>query len=505
MTEATTETNHPDGKTASTLAFPEKVVDSAAPWRDDIIGRAKYRDALKSAVETNAENENGVAILLDGGYGTGKTYILERWAQDLRNSEVPVRSYNAWQHDGDEDPLISLVECLTEKDSNAGHDLGAVAEDVAWQVAKLCTRVDLQAALDKGSGEDKSDLFKQVSERRQASRELREGLSMWPAQTDRQFAVVIIDELDRCRPAFALRVMERVKHVLRTPGVAFVFGASSVALSQAFLHEHGNGADAEGYFLRMFDHQIVLPAGVMFDEFDENAGKSYAQQLAKTLTLDDSVNAMPTMPTGLRYSGGRWSTIMLPMLGLLGSRGRMTPREMEKLMQSLATTIALAMSEGGQAPVLNPFVILPMLVARLKRLDAYHAMIAEPNQGAAVVDCFAELVAENRSASKPATTEDLVEDVVNLVERSIYHACRSVRNTKVPTPIDAITAIQAGKEPPPQSLKRLASRSRALSQGQADKLLKSAPWLDDPVEAGMMDFAGIRHWADRINMIRLRD
>ena len=104
---------------ALVLMPPERHVEPNKPWGDDLLDRAKYGEALTDAVR--GLRKQGGAVLLDGGYGTGKTYVLERWAQDLRKAGFPVREYNAWRHDSADDPLSSLVDCLA--DGGAEHPL----------------------------------------------------------------------------------------------------------------------------------------------------------------------------------------------------------------------------------------------------------------------------------------------------------------------------------------------------------------------------------------------
>ena len=69
--------------------------------------------------------------------------------------------------------------------------------------------------------------------------------------------VFIIDELDRCRPTFAIELLERVKHIFDVPNLVFVFGINRNELCSALQSVYGN-IDATVYLRRFFDMEFML-------------------------------------------------------------------------------------------------------------------------------------------------------------------------------------------------------------------------------------------------------
>jgi hypothetical protein len=69
-----------------------------------------------------------------------------------------------------------------------------------------------------------------------------------------------VDELDRCRPPFAVALLERVKHLFAVPGVVFVLGVHVTQLGNAVRALYGTGIDAEGYLRRIIDLTFTLPS-----------------------------------------------------------------------------------------------------------------------------------------------------------------------------------------------------------------------------------------------------
>ena len=110
-------TQQPDPADASpalpALKIVEPEVDAGNPWVDDKLDRKEIADRLTSIVRGQ---EAPFVISLDGRWGTGKTFLLKRWAQDLQNQDPPWQAiyYNAWEDDFANDPLLSVTGQLSE-------------------------------------------------------------------------------------------------------------------------------------------------------------------------------------------------------------------------------------------------------------------------------------------------------------------------------------------------------------------------------------------------------
>lgn len=70
---------------------------------------------------------------------------------------------------------------------------------------------------------------------------------------------VFIDEVDRCRPSFAIDLLEGVKHLFGVPGVCFVVSTNISQLSESMKAIYGPGFDGHGYLKRFFDVEYSLP------------------------------------------------------------------------------------------------------------------------------------------------------------------------------------------------------------------------------------------------------
>ena len=249
------------------LKVVEPQVDPDDPWSDDALKRREIADRLTSIVR---RQEVPFVISLDGRWGTGKTFLLKRWAQDLRNEDPKWQAiyYNAWEDDFAGDPLLSITGQLSE------HFEKTTLADRARQLGSLIRpllRFGPSAAavatigvplpnLPEGQ-QPPSDSLASYLEKRAAKDKLRESLGELAAEvrkeTDQPLAF-IIDELDRCRPTFAIELLERVKHIFDVSNMVFVFGINRSELVKALESIYGQ-IDAGTYLRRLFDMEFVLP------------------------------------------------------------------------------------------------------------------------------------------------------------------------------------------------------------------------------------------------------
>ena len=246
------------------LKIEEQVHDPKNPWDDDVLDRKKIADRLTSIVRGQ---EVPFVISVDGRWGTGKTFLLKRWRQDLENQGWQAIYYNAWEDDFAGDPLISVTGQLSEhlkkgslwaKARKLGRLVAPFVQPVASTASIATTGVPVPN-IRRSKQAPPNDLADYL-EKRAAKDELKKHLAELAAEvradTD-QPLVFIIDELDRCRPTFAIELLERVKHIFDVHNIVFVFGINRDELTKALVSVYGE-IDSGTYLRRFFDMEFVL-------------------------------------------------------------------------------------------------------------------------------------------------------------------------------------------------------------------------------------------------------
>lgn len=230
------------------------VQQGADIWAEDRLNRVEMAEKLTRYVCSRKEP---LVISLSGTWGIGKTFFLERWRKELQKQGIRSIYFNAWEDDFCDDPLVAIIGQLSkfasgvEKLRKYQKVLGGFAQDFLKNVVSATVGVSLpnaDSALTRYKKQEKIKAeFK--DELGRMARDAR-GAGEGPL-------VFIVDELDRCRPTFAIELLERVKHLLDVPGIVFVFGINRKELGKSIQSVYGK-IDADIYLHRFFDMEFSL-------------------------------------------------------------------------------------------------------------------------------------------------------------------------------------------------------------------------------------------------------
>ena len=148
--------------------------------------------------------------------------------------------------------------------------------DNALGILKATTGITLK--VDQGE-KDKTAFLDAYLEQKATKAKLKKNLSELSSnvmiETDYPL-VFIIDELDRCRPTFAIELLERVKHIFDVPNMVFVFGLNRNELCKALSSVYGD-IESDVYLRRFFDFEFNL---------SEVDSQKFAEHLINKYQLD---------------------------------------------------------------------------------------------------------------------------------------------------------------------------------------------------------------------------
>ena len=238
------------------------------PFKHDLLDReepAKFLTQLVSGIE------GPCVMAIDAPWGAGKTTFLKMWSRLLRNKGFPVVEFNAWETDHAADPFVALVseikEGLSEFKEEALKENLKKTTEAAMQVA-LRTIPGLIRTVSAGTvdvqplasyAEDRLNKYKKDQESIGAFRnKLQEMASALP-QCKKRPLMILIDELDRCRPSYAIALIEVAKHLFDADHVVFVLSVNRAQLAHSIRALYGSRFDATGYLRRFFDIDFTLP------------------------------------------------------------------------------------------------------------------------------------------------------------------------------------------------------------------------------------------------------
>ena len=268
------------------------------PFRHDLLGRKEPVEILTQLV---GGFEGPCVLAIDAGWGTGKTTFFRMWAQHLRNGGFPVVEFNAWENDFSGEPFVALSTELTERlDEYTDTD-----ETLATKIAKtkkvaievlrrafpgairLATAgfLDLTQLTEKELGQvlgsfakDKLSEYLKAQKSIKAFKHTLQDLAKTLAKSgETPPLIIMIDELDRCRPSYAVELLEVAKHFFSVDHIVFVLAVNRSELVHSIKSLYGRGFDAAGYLRRFFDVDFRLP---------EPERKAFIDAVLNTIQID---------------------------------------------------------------------------------------------------------------------------------------------------------------------------------------------------------------------------
>lgn len=233
------------------------------------------------------------SIALDGRWGSGKTFFVKQtqmvlnvhneysqvknfwetddyeqikricydWSKKNKKenfvSNLQLCTYfDAWEHDSDENPIASLLyEISNAVSSEYSFEGNRNCIDIISNALNVVTGRDVQKLIESLKKKTITDETKTVLDLRSQINKYFENLL--PEHGDR--IVVIIDELDRCNPCYAVNLLEKIKHYFSNEKITFVFAVNMEQLQHTIKHHYGNEFNAYKYLDRFFDLIIPMP------------------------------------------------------------------------------------------------------------------------------------------------------------------------------------------------------------------------------------------------------
>ena len=251
-------------------------IPSDNPFANDKLGYQQYAPVLRDMVDMY--KDSGCVLAVNGKWGTGKTTFMQMWRAALPLVKYSAIYFNAWETDYFSDPLTAILGELREisQDSETFKSVCAAIGKVTVAAggAALKGLVKKATGVDADLVKDSIDAAKSIvqsnlddyKEQKQSLTEFKKKLSEYVAGQDGKTVVFIIDELDRCNPHYAVRVLEIVKHLFDVPNICFILAIDKTQLECSIKGFYGSSEiDAANYLRRFIDIEFNLPKPAIKD------------------------------------------------------------------------------------------------------------------------------------------------------------------------------------------------------------------------------------------------
>lgn len=311
---------------------------TSSTWEHDYLNRkddANYlSDYLRSRYEAK-KGEPGFVLAINGDWGTGKTFMIDRWEADIKHAGHPTIKFNSWENDFTSEPLVAFIaeidkslkpffekvpavkrlqkEWMSKAKAvliptlkvaglsalkigvgiganqlseiyNEHNDNDNSQDHIEAESSPSSTGQDEKEKFDKDAVQEKlcSAIEEKLSEHnntKDAIASFKEKFSAIIKQLEKEPNIelpifVFIDELDRCRPDYAIKLLEGIKHLFGIPGLYFIVSTNISELAHSARAVYGSGFSSERYLKRFFDMEYSLP---------EPSGDSFCEELMAPL------------------------------------------------------------------------------------------------------------------------------------------------------------------------------------------------------------------------------
>lgn len=246
-------------------------------------------------------------MVVDGGWGTGKTEFCHKLINLMKGKDSHHLIYvDAFQADHADEPLLTILaeilKVLPEGEQRESfvqkvlptvrYGLKTLAKAGVAHVLKQDTETvldgfdkEIQKVADKAIDSSVESLLK---DHIKANESLEALQKMMADITEEKPIVVFIDELDRCRPDFAVNILEVIKHTFPVSGVQFVLVTNTNQLKASINHRYGDSVNAQQYLDKFLKFTFVLP-----NSFSNHSGLE--KFLASVFHYQNLVNQSPLL------------------------------------------------------------------------------------------------------------------------------------------------------------------------------------------------------------------
>lgn len=358
------------------------------PFGNDRLG---YKETGLRVRRLITQIEGPFVLAVNADWGVGKTTFLRMLKAQLESEQIECLLFDAWENDFADSPLAALVSELSAS-VRAGVDTknrlleagrkaaGLLSAKGAAKLTTIVLKGIARKALGEKTVDEAEDLVKDIQDTAEAAIEHHIGDTLDKYKSEKEslknftnalrgFAdevrgpqgsvnrppvVLFVDELDRCRPDYAVEVLEVAKHLFAVQGIAFVLAINAAQLANAIRALYGERFDAERYLRRFVDVQLDLPV----PEIRKYAPVVLESLLGNDLLLQDPSADQIFLGRELNRPTKYWEAVS-ELLVKFADHRKWTARDIEQLAVKLAVVLRLV----DQPERLDPVLLICCVVA----------------------------------------------------------------------------------------------------------------------------------------------
>ncbi|NKI28186.1 hypothetical protein HCG49_16650 [Arenibacter sp. 6A1] len=369
-------------------------IEQENPFANCKLNRQKYSGVLTNIIKSYPY---GFVLGLNNKWGTGKTTFVKMWEQDLKNSGFQTLYFNAWENDFENNPLIALMgelKTLTTEDTEpefkntlkkastlTKHIVPILIKAIADRYIETEGIKEAIVGVTKGLSETFENEVHEYDKKKKSISDFRHGLSKFITNTNEGKPLIfIIDELDRCRPNYAVSLLEQIKHFFSVPNIVFILSIDKEQLGNAIKGVYGSDdLDAEEYLRKFIDLEYSIP---------EPGADIFYKYLYDYFQFDEFLQSPERLNS---YELTSDKSIFLETCKLLFTNAQVPLRQQEKIFAHSR----LALRSFTSNMYVTPNIFLLLTFVKIRNNDFYEQMKSKNLSISEVQESFLALIKIN--------------------------------------------------------------------------------------------------------------
>ena len=256
----------------------------------DLLDRQSFINQLIDIAETLSENKKNSCYAITGSWGCGKSFVLDMYEDQItqiQTSETTMGKYllfhyNCWQYDYYSEPLIAIIASILD----AINDQTALLSEETREFLKVTLQkigsslfsaanivIATKTGFNMGFFKSRVKAIKQEADNNLQQKhafdphfDFKKNIKNLRTTLNRlskdQTVLFVVDELDRCMPEYAIKVLERLHHVFDDlPNIQVILAIDKTQLEHTICQIYGSHVDVPKYLEKYIDFELLLPTG----------------------------------------------------------------------------------------------------------------------------------------------------------------------------------------------------------------------------------------------------
>ncbi len=336
-------------------------------FEDDCFGLKEFAKRLEQFICVEYEFVEGSLVMgLNSPFGNGKSTFLQMWQnawfEDREEAPFAI-SLNAWESDYVGNPLFALISAFKNrlvpddenlsKINNAIKKIGRFGLDVLLQTIESKVGVDVEEAVKKSNPEKSPTVFAQYEEEKEAMADLKGAIKDCINKDGLKF-VFLVDELDRCRPDYAISYLETIKHIFDIKGIVFIIAADRIHLENSAKKAFGCRLNFDEYYRKFVHREAELPQ-IQKNGF-QNLSKAYISYY---------------LEKGKRSSYLDTNSYIRDSYATLFNGFNLTPRQVQEVFRIIGHALSKKPNNDYKLDDEASILVMIMTILRIKNNDMY--------------------------------------------------------------------------------------------------------------------------------------